>query len=102
LVFSRGVFKAKPVEQKTDLAESIDDFNIDPQDQLNYKNEIIPLLWEDNNDGENLIIKTDRQYHLEASLPSGVSKRKNSRLEASLPSARFRVVRVLTDIIFLI
>ncbi|KKW06485.1 MAG: hypothetical protein UY42_C0033G0003, partial [Parcubacteria group bacterium GW2011_GWA2_49_16] len=62
-VFSRGVFNAKPVEQKTDLAMSAENFNVDQRDQLVYKNEAIPLLWADNNDGEDLIIKSDRQYY---------------------------------------
>lgn len=36
---------------------------ISPEDQINYQDETIPLLWTDNNDNENLIIKTDRQYY---------------------------------------
>ena len=37
--------------------------NVEVLDQVDYNNEIIPLLWTDNNDNENLIIKTDRQYY---------------------------------------
>ena len=36
---------------------------VSPEDQITYNKEIIPLLWTDNNDNENLIIKTDKQYY---------------------------------------
>ncbi len=52
-IFSRGVFRAGQVEKN----------NFVLPEEITLAGESIPLLWTDNNDGENLIIKSDRQYY---------------------------------------
>ncbi len=60
-VFSRPSEKTKLTADIQNSLPNVPEVSL--EDQLNYKNEIIPLLWTDDNTGENLIIKSDRKYY---------------------------------------
>lgn len=71
LIVGAGIFwqanhNRKKVNEPANLTAAVasaDAPPASPPDQISLGKETIPLLWTDNNDGENLIIKTDKQYY---------------------------------------
>ncbi|KKW06365.1 MAG: hypothetical protein UY42_C0037G0004 [Parcubacteria group bacterium GW2011_GWA2_49_16] len=67
MLIAGGIFVSiyvKPNLTKLNFVRLVaDSQDITVPDQIDFQGETIPLLWADNNDGEDLIIKSDRQYY---------------------------------------